>query len=661
MYVFNKSKGCVLIPSVVSNNNVGTIYARVKFTTNTSDQQACVFATNSSVTNNYAVFGTLNTKCFFQTNIGGSVGRWNGDTVLAINTWYDLVITFNDTDYVMYVNKNVESLTNSGSSAKRWFDDVSGLDQFVLGCYSSAATGTWFLGGEMSQVAIWDVVLTATEVNSLTDSKSKHQPLFLQRASLKYFAALDEFPNGETSVRKDGFAHEDSANCVVVYHMDVDEDPLTDDSGNNNDASLFAAGKPNFITTVFTGAGGYDFNGTDAFASATTPGLTGNWSVFAWVKIDTAVTQFAGIAEWTDASDNRRGLSLDASGDILGIYNDGSRHFRTGTGVFANVDDGDQHLLTATWDGSNLKFYVDGISVVPSADLGTGAHDTTSVFWIGKMAVTSTALPLDGIIDEVALYNTARTAAQIRAVYLASRKTFDLSGNGNDGLPAPSIQGKAEDSLVYSPSIILLAEGIILFELTGTAISPVISIGGDQVDWNAFSNTITTPSDSSATVEIRTTDGGASPSWSSYGAVGSASNSVFAQIKLTLNASTGAETGPTVDIIKLRALMASALLPFHFEGIKTMKITASATAPLVPEKELIVECNTDNGGAMTLSMLPALDVGGKVYNVKNTGTSNNDVTVDANGSETIDGETTQLVPDNSNMKIQSNGINWVVL
>ncbi len=198
-----------------------------------------------------------------------------------------------------------------------------------------------------------------------------------------------------------------------------------------------------------------------------------------------------------------------------------------------------------------------------------------------------------------------------------------------------------------------------VFQTNGTAISPVINIGGDIVNWNDLLNTTTLPTNTSVAVEIRTTDNGVT--WSGYGAVGDAANSIFAQIRLTLSSDPALQATPAVDIVKLRAFMLSAVRPVNFQGVKTIKIIASDspfTAPLVPEQEVIIEGDTD-GGAITINLDAALDIAGKVYSIKNTGTSDNDITIDPSGSETIDGDTTRIVVDEESIKIQSNGLTLV--
>lgn len=69
-----------------------------------------------------------------------------------------------------------------------------------------------------------------------------------------------------------------------------------------------------------------------------------------------------------------------------------------------------------------------------------------------------------------------------------------------------------------------------------------------------------------------------------------------------------------------------------------------------------VECTANT---FTISLPTAVGITGRIYNIKNTGTGT--ITVDANDSETIDGELTQTVAQWENLQIQSNGTNWIIL
>lgn len=87
-----------------------------------------------------------------------------------------------------------------------------------------------------------------------------------------------------------------------------------------------------------------------------------------------------------------------------------------------------------------------------------------------------------------------------------------------------------------------------IYKSPGTAISPILD-AGDTIAWNALVSAGTTPSGTTVTLEISTSDD--LITWSAYSAVGSAANSRFAQVRITL---TGGEATPTITDMDLRAL-----------------------------------------------------------------------------------------------------------
>lgn len=87
-------------------------------------------------------------------------------------------------------------------------------------------------------------------------------------------------------------------------------------------------------------------------------------------------------------------------------------------------------------------------------------------------------------------------------------------------------------------------------------------------------------------------------------------------------------------------------------------ITASTTASL-GDYTILADAT---GGAVTVTLPPAASATRKIFNIKKTDASGNAITIDGNGSETIDGATTQTISvQNITIQIQSNGTNWFIL
>ena len=87
---------------------------------------------------------------------------------------------------------------------------------------------------------------------------------------------------------------------------------------------------------------------------------------------------------------------------------------------------------------------------------------------------------------------------------------------------------------------------------------------------------------------------------------------------------------------------------------KTATYTATAS-------DYTIDCTSNT---FTVNLPTAVGITGRIYNIKNTGSGT--ITVDANASETIDGQLTMTItpvvgaPKNG-MTIQSNGTNWIII
>lgn len=94
---------------------------------------------------------------------------------------------------------------------------------------------------------------------------------------------------------------------------------------------------------------------------------------------------------------------------------------------------------------------------------------------------------------------------------------------------------------------------------------------------------------------------------------------------------------------------------FISQGSLTYPYTSVTTTYAVTANDYFVNCAS---GTFTVSLPTASGITGKLYVIKNSGTGV--ITVDPNGSETIDGSTTKTLTQYNTLSIQSNGTNWVI-
>jgi hypothetical protein len=71
--------------------------------------------------------------------------------------------------------------------------------------------------------------------------------------------------------------------------------------------------------------------------------------------------------------------------------------------------------------------------------------------------------------------------------------------------------------------------------------------------------------------------------------------------------------------------------------------------------DYMIECIS---GSFSVSLPTAIGITGKEFVIKNSGTGT--ITVDPNGTETIDGETDWQLFKGDTMPVMSNGTNWII-
>ncbi len=160
------------------------------------------------------------------------------------------------------------------------------------------------------------------------------------------------------------------------------------------------------------------FNGTTGYVSSThSQANPTTFSVEAWFKTTTPRGRIIGFGNSSTGASTQydRHIYMTTAGKLsAGIYN-GSASTITTRGRY---DDGRWHHVVATYGGSNLRLYVDGVPI--GSPLNAVAESTTGFWRVGYDNLTGwgdagTNHYFAGTIDEAAVYDKEFTAAQVRA------------------------------------------------------------------------------------------------------------------------------------------------------------------------------------------------------------------------------------------------------
>ena len=210
--------------------------------------------------------------------------------------------------------------------------------------------------------------------------------------------------------------------CLAYYNFEQTTGDLinqaTTSNGFPDGLGSSADGTNNGATQTATGKFGnaWSFDGSNDYVNLTANTLLGNnWSFGMWLKGDSSgqtpsLWHFAGKG------------SADSS-EVFNIYDQGGgisyEVQSTGYGVIptASLDDGQWHYVVITYDGSDMRAYVDNTledtHPTVAGDSSAQARDLV----IGKRDRGSSPAWFDGLIDEMTIWNRVLTTSEISLLY----------------------------------------------------------------------------------------------------------------------------------------------------------------------------------------------------------------------------------------------------
>lgn len=296
--------------------------------------------------------------------------------VLSNGTWtyvtcvFDGTASGNSSRLKMYINGENQTLTYSGTVPSSTQSTTSNAR------IASTANDQLFFNGVIDEVRIYERALSQTEVKSLYESSPG-----------------------------------------PVAYWDFDENAGTtanDNSGNGNEATF--SGSPSWDTGKYGSS--LRFDGASNYLTASGSLLNagvGSFTVSAWVKYNgTASSQDFIIHKWDSGVAGGYGLNIQSDGTLrFGIEDDGSSFPEDSATSVARYDDGKWHYVTGVKTGtSRIDLYVDGVVVASDTSISsTNTLDNNNPLYIGSRY--SASQQWDGWIDELKIYNYARTQEQI--------------------------------------------------------------------------------------------------------------------------------------------------------------------------------------------------------------------------------------------------------
>ena len=176
------------------------------------------------------------------------------------------------------------------------------------------------------------------------------------------------------------------------------------------------------------GSNALDFDGTDDYVTmGNNLNLTSTITIETWVKTDGLGARQTIIDKGYSSSGEpyyQYHVEVRAGGEVYFALSLGGS--RQSTETSASLTAGQWHHVACVYNGSTIKVYIDGVQ--ESSTNATGSISTYSTsFYIGAHSGPTSIGSFDGPIDEVRIWNDARTAAEIKE-YMHKEVASDASG-----------------------------------------------------------------------------------------------------------------------------------------------------------------------------------------------------------------------------------------
>ena len=332
----------------------------------------------------------------------------------------------------------------------------SSLSNFpVLVSVTNASLATVANGGNVGLTNGSDILFTASDgATKLNHEIEQYNPAtgqliaWVQVPSLS--AAADTviyiyYGNAAASNQQNASAVWDS-NYMGVWHLANGTTLNAGDSTANANNGSATSVSP--TSGEIDGAGA--FNGSPGNISIPTSASlspTSALTLSAWINLNSASGMYVPLANWDDVDGNLRTwfLWIDNGTPAFYISHDGSgapNITATNNPLSANS----WYYLTGTFDGNQMNFYINGANVGALSSPG-GIATNSQPTYIGKGRLDLTTLFFNGVIDEVRVSKSARSAAWIATEYnnQSAPSTFLSLGSQQGAGVAGTAGGPAAD------------------------------------------------------------------------------------------------------------------------------------------------------------------------------------------------------------------------
>ena len=325
-----------------------------------------------------------------------------GGGSISTNQWYHYAVTRDSAgNLITYLNGAVVNTatgktgTFNSSSAIRIGDDLHNANPSF--------------NGKLSNVAIFNAALDSTAIQALYNNG---QPETAISSSPVSWYKLD---NTTTGIQDSGSASNNGTNNGATEIQTNVWTPRLNAESSTLPSSALTSSDLQFNSAYSSFS--LDFDGTNDYVDCGSPSIFDNLnslSVSCWFNSNLKSQDRGILGKWLSGTDRSFALNLETSGNIRFVVRNSSQ---TAASTYINTSDwstGNWYNIIGTYDGTNVKVYLNGV-LKDTASLTGTVLNTTHPFRIGKYH--STTAPFSGKIDETAVWNRALNQAEITSIY----------------------------------------------------------------------------------------------------------------------------------------------------------------------------------------------------------------------------------------------------
>ena len=353
-------------------------------TNNLSYKELLAQWTNANSGNSF-YFGFENSNVRFTDN-------WTPITVAGAgntNVWMNLVGVYTVSNAYIYLNGVLIATKGSGFT-------YTGTGPLIIG--RQGELNSEYFDGNIGNVLIYNRALTSAEISqNYNAQKNKYLNTIVQNGLV-----LNVDANNPYSY----------AGAGTIWY---------DTSGNSFNGTL-----TNGPVYSSTNSGIITFDGQNDYVDFTTSTLpisgNGARSIFVWMK--TTATNNQGFVATGNPAGSQAFNLVKYSGNYVGIMGYNNDYYPSSGSSGISIVDGNWHYIGATFDGTNIRTYVDGILDNTS---GTYTFTTTGQNnYIARSNHTGNENFLNGSVGLTQIYNRALSITEIVQNYNATKSRFGL-------------------------------------------------------------------------------------------------------------------------------------------------------------------------------------------------------------------------------------------